>query len=82
MNLTKYELAELLIYADNIDDILINYNFRQDMKFEFSKIAKSTKKIIKLAFGETNLDELDEFKIKIRKFLRNEIKGKIKLLDE
>ncbi len=77
--LTKIELAELIIYADNIHDILFEYDFKQEMKFEFNKIDKSVKKLIKLAFGNTDLTDLDEYKIKNRVFCRQLIKDKVEL---
>ena len=78
-NLTKYELAELLIYSDNVHDILVNYDFKHEIKREFNRIDKSIKKMIKLSFAKTPLEDLDDFKLSVRKFTLNEIKGKIHL---
>lgn len=53
--LTKNNLAELIIYSDLMHDILTEYDFNRELKFEFNKVDKSVKKIIKLAYGNEDV---------------------------
>lgn len=75
--LTQEHLAELIIYSDAIHDILQEYEFNYNMKMEFNKIDKSTKKIIKFAFGHESIGELDEWKFQIREFTQKLIKDNV-----
>ncbi len=82
--LSKEELAELIIYSESIHNILLQHekDFNHQLKFEFNKISKSTKNIIKLAFGKKDLGELDEIAATTRKFTNKMINNKIYLLDD
>ncbi len=82
VNITKEKLAELIIYSDNIHDILSEYDFNQDLKMEFSRVDKATKKIIKFAFNGSSVGELDEWKFKIRTFVNELIGDNVKLKGE
>ncbi len=77
--LSQEELAELVIYADNIHDILNQYEFNYNLKMEFRKIEKSVKAITKFTFGQSSIGELDDWKISIRDFTQELIKDNVHL---
>ena len=71
------DVAELIIYCDAIQNILLEYNFKYNSKVEFGKIEQSTRKILKAAFANTEVTDLDNFVFDLRKFTQEIIKGKI-----
>jgi len=79
--LTKSNLAELVIYSDLMHDILSQYDFNRELKFEFNKVDKSVKKIIRMAFGNEDVGQLDSWKHKIRIKTNELIKDEIFLND-
>jgi len=80
-DITKEELAMLIITNDIAHDILLNKTFMHELKREFNIIDKSIKRIIKICFGNTELEDLDEYKQNVAKYISNLIEEKIHLSD-
>ena len=75
----KYDVAELIIYCDAIEEVLTayEYKFKHTSKFEFAKIKESTRKILKASFANTEVSDLDNFVYELRQFTQELIKGEI-----
>ncbi len=75
-NLTKEQLALLTIYSDSIHDILFEHDFVSDLKQAFRNIERGTKYVLKRAYGNQELEPLDEYRDDIMKYSLNLIDNK------
>lgn len=81
-NITKEELAKLILASDIIDDILKGHKFNYEYKRHFEKILYHTKRITYLLFGNSEIDDFDLIKEKTHEFLEKMVTGKVQLKDD